>query len=237
MKQYSFNLPKHTVETFQKMFPERHRARTIRKYFNQKDLTLDAILNDDKQVDMVVHPFWLYDSTSGIIDDTAKKMGLNKSIIMRQALNDIINTFKPINPEDYIFRTFIVKKGTKDLLEKYVSGNERNEIVEDFILDQYRPNKALEEIKKSPGNTEQITFTLHKDAYERLDNFKEDLNEKGISRTKLLRDALDQLINTLEKNQKDTIKEKLEQTFYEYKEAADPLEVKETLVSYLSDLE
>jgi excinuclease UvrABC nuclease subunit len=130
--------------------------------------------------------------------------------------------------------SFYFEKGTKDVLEQFVTFRNRNTVIERFILEEYKPSHNRASILDKPNEPESMRISISAEAFLKLDHYVKEIQTKGISRTALMRDVVEQLITKLSKTDaRQLIAEKrLQKALSEYKNVFGQEELKERLEQY-----
>ncbi|MFB4165626.1 hypothetical protein ACE1TI_17960 [Alteribacillus sp. JSM 102045] len=155
----------------------------------------------------------------------AKARGYNKanrSLIMRHVLAQFLKQLDEKSQESTkrIRRIpFYFQEGTSETLYHYISASDRNPMINQFILDEYKPSNDTNKLRTRPTKTERFTVALEEESIQRMDQFVEEIGVKGVTRTALMRDAVDQLIESLSTStsNKIIVEQRLEASITEYK--------------------
>lgn len=248
MKQVSFSLFDGQAAIFRKRVQPSIQSKMLRKYIlsdyklpsNLEDLSQEP---DKKQ--LKVEKFYFDDNTNLHLDELvnrvkAKGFKANRSSLMRDIMKQIIENLKTneqVSPtkRELKHSSFYFEKGTKDSLEQLISFRDRNAVIEHFILEEYTPSHEYSIIMEKPLDVESMRISINKEAFNRLDQFVNELGTKKITRTSLMRDVVKQLITKLSHtdSRKIIVEKKLDAAIVEFEKVFGSELLKEKLESYI----
>jgi metal-responsive CopG/Arc/MetJ family transcriptional regulator len=190
----------------------------------EKQQTIPIILTEDafRRLDQLVNE---------VSKDGFK---VNRSSVMRNIVKSATKYFEetPVKIErKNMFRSFHVKKGTKERLDKFINKNVRGQFIEKFILEEYVPSKNL--LKEAPEEVESLPINMDEKAFKKLDSFK----SGKINRTVLMRDAIEQFIMKMEKemDSEQSIEKQVYQYIDELKNKVGDDKAREMIIKYLDE--
>lgn len=243
MKRYSFNFEKQQLEQFNKIMASGKRSRVIRDYILEEyHLPEDIGQLAEVPAETLVYPFLLTEKASDMLDyfvEQAHQKGfvdVNRSSIMREVLIQVLSK-QGNTPQKRMLKkaTFLLEKGTLDLLDQYIDFNDRLPTIEKFILEDYQPPiENLEQLKVRPKESEKYRVDMDTVAMDKLDQVVNQVNIKGVKRTAVMRDVIHQFLKKLSQQQPNEIllERQLKQTIEQYNEVAGPEKVKEVIEKY-----
>jgi len=173
----------------------------------------------------------------------------NRSLIIRHLIDDLINRLN--NKQIKITELYTKSKSeskrkralpvvlekkinyTLDLLTQY---KERNTAIEDFILEKYIPS-PIEVLQEKPKNPEFLHIYISEKAFHLLDYYVGKYQNKGVSRSAIMRDVVNQLIDFISnESQSKKIDDLLNNALEEYRKVYGNMRLKNKLLNYLNNL-
>jgi len=246
MKSYSFVLSANDLKAFKERVPKNERQRFVREFikndYSLSHKNLSVIQTSPKP--FVSFPFYLPDDVMNRMDRAiveARNNGfeINRSAVMRDIINQINRSIIPgdILERRAKERPFIVEESDLKQLNDFVGPREKNQAIEDFILNEYIPTRDQSILRLKPTEKKQWKVRMREEAFHKLDTMVGHIHEPGITRTSLLRDALKQLLVKLSKTspKEQFLDQQLKQVIDEYRSVADPETIREKVGKYLFD--
>jgi metal-responsive CopG/Arc/MetJ family transcriptional regulator len=228
------------------LIDENKYSKIIRSFFHgQYELPKDiGELSTFQKTNTAFEPIRLDEDTIRLLDEYVKRVKgqggkANRSLIMRHAFSKLLKHLKEKEGFASTQRkriSFYFQKGTGETLYRYISHADRNTIINQFVLQEYRPSSDTATLRKRPRETETFSIEMQKEAFDRLDQYVEEIGVKGVTRTALMRDAVAQLLNKLGKapSHKIIIENRLESAIRDYRETFGSSELREKLREYLT---
>lgn len=211
MKRVSFSLFPGQAEDYKSIVDTSLQSRILRNYIlNEYQLPSDlSIINKGNKQGLQAHPFRFDTHTDQKLNELVKKVRdagfkANRSSLMRHIMKQLINKLNQQNNSGPIDReirhsSFYFEKGTKEVLEKYIPFRDRNMSIERFILADYKPRVQHSVLYEKPEEPETMRISMSKEAFNKLDRLVTEIKIKGVTRTALMRDVVEQLISRLSK--------------------------------------
>lgn len=216
----SFNLREGQKQELQKYINERKTSRIIRKFIKEEYVLPDKnrlIQACDTNFDNEVWPFLLDNESLGKMDKLVievesilitkfAKIGRygGRSLLMRDIIDQLITRYKenPVPDSEFKRTTFRVAKGTREKLDNYIPQKHKNDVVIDFILDDYIPSSDDPTYFRNQliNGSELFYLTAPLEVYNRLEELVKKNGTNKINASNLFRDALEQLILDLTAN-------------------------------------
>lgn len=244
MKRVSFSLFPGQGESYKSLVHPSMQSRILRYYIlNEYQLPKDLeIINQGEKKDLETQPFRFDEYTDRRLNllvkevrDTGHKA--NRSSLMRHIMAQLIDKLKKkgsAKDRELKHSSFYFEKGTREVLERFVSFRDRNAVIERFILEEFQPRDHI--LFEKPEEAESMRVSMSAEAFDKLDENVEKFKKEGlnVSRTALMRDAVEQLIGKLSKTdaRKLVVETKLQHALREYAETFGPNELKERLGEY-----
>ncbi|MFJ7954180.1 ribbon-helix-helix protein, CopG family [Lysinibacillus sp. NPDC096418] len=237
MKQYPFYVEKSQLDEFTSLVPSFRRSKFIREFLKSD---FQGVINppEDSVGEESVF-FYLDDKAIGKIDQIVKRFNSNRSAVMREILNSIIEKHRnqPVEYTKGLTRSFTVAPGTLEQLKLYIAHGERDNMIEEFLLDVYNGpiKKSVSELKSRPkGGTESLIVTLSTESYEKLEHIAVELGNK-VKRSHIFKDCIEQFVFTLqdENPQRLELERQLETTIEGLKGFVNQVEIRESVEKYL----
>lgn len=252
MKQVSFSLFDGQAATFKNMVDPSIQSKMLRKFI-LSDYKLPSNLEDlSKEPDKIqlkIEKFYFDDNTNLRLNELVNRVKeegfkANRSSLMRDIMKQMIANLKTneqVSPtkRELKHSSFYFEKGTKDILEQLISFRDRNAVIERFILEEYKPSHDLSLFLEKPLEVESMRVSIDKEAFNRLDQFVDEIGVKKITRTSLMRDVIMQLITKLSHTdaRKVIVEKKLNAAIAEFEEVFGHEVLKEKLGSYKINLQ
>ncbi|SFQ86565.1 hypothetical protein [Priestia endophytica] len=255
MKQVSFSVSPNQVKKFKSLVDPTLQSKVLRNYIlNEYELPEDlSIINKGDKQGLKPEKFHFNEYADERVNELVKQVRssgyvANRSSLMRHALNQLIEKLTTDNgesvyPADREVRhlNFYFEKGTKDVLSEVVTLKDRNATIERFILQEYKPNDHTGEALDKPLEAEQMRVSIDSEAIEKLDKYVDEIKSnskeeiKGVNRTALMRDVVNQLINKLSHAdaRKLVAKKRLDRALDQYEEAFGYKVLREHLTQYI----
>lgn len=208
-KLVSFSLEKDVYEKVQNKTGSRRLAKTLRNFIaNQYELSDRTILLDGTKGDKV-QPIRLDDNTIELLDQWVTKIGdeCNRSVIMRDVFKQLLNFLEKQNiavAKERKHSTFYFEKGTRSILEQFISSRDRDSTIELFFLNEYRLPKQIGVLEEKPIEPESIRINMDATSFQKLQDMVDKIGRDSISKTSIMRDVVKQLI---EKNTSGNLNE------------------------------
>jgi hypothetical protein len=251
MKQVSFSLFPEQAKSFKALVEPSLQSKILRHYvLNEYHLPDDlSIFNQGNKKGLKPEKFLFDEYSDEKLNELVKMVRdagytANRSSIMRHVINQLIKKLE--NQDDSLPRerevrhsSFYFEKGTKEVLEQFVTFRNRNAVIERFILEEYKPTLNKAALLEKPEDPESMRIGIAAAAIHKLDEYVKEIHTTGISRTSLMRDVVDQLIEKLSNTDaRQLIAEKrLQKALYEYESVFGNEELKERLEMYKANKE
>lgn len=248
MKQVSFSLYAGQVATVKNMVNSSIQSKTLRNFIlNDYKLPSnleDLLKSESDKAELKIEKFYFDDNTNLHLDELVKRVKakgfkVNRSSLMRDIMKHMIENLKSSkqsisHKRELKHSSFYFEKGTKNTLEQLISFRDRNAVIERFILEEYKPSPGYSIILEKPLDVESMRISIDKEAFNRLDQFVNELGTKKITRTSLMRDVVKQLITKLSQTdaRKVIVEKKLDAAIVEYEKVFGTELLKEKLESY-----
>ncbi|MGZ9869588.1 hypothetical protein ACU3L3_14310 [Priestia endophytica] len=255
MKQVSFSVSPNQVKKFKSLVDPTLQSKVLRNYIlNEYELPSDlSIFNKGDKQGLKPEKFHFDEYAHERVNELVKQVRstghvANRSSLMRHALNQLIEKLttdkgESVYPSDREVRhlNFYFEKGTKDVLSEVVILKDRNATIERFILEEYKPNDNTREALDKPLEAEQMRVSIASEAIEKLDKYVDEIKSnsreeiKGVNRTALMRDVVNQLINKLSHAdaRKLVAKRRLDRALDQYEEVFGYEVLREHLTQYI----
>lgn len=245
MKRVSFSLFPGQGESYKSLVDPSMQSRILRYYIlNEYQLPKDlGIINQGEKKGLETQPFRFDEYTDRRLNLLVKEVRdagykANRSSLMRHIMAQLIDKLKKkgsAKNRELKHSSFYFEKGTREVLERFVSFRDRNAVIERFILEEFHP-KVDNALFEKPEEAESMRVSMSAEAFDKLDENVEKFKKEGlnVSRTALMRDAVEQLIGKLSKTdaRKLVVETKLQHALQEYAETFGPNELKERLGQY-----
>lgn len=247
MKQVSFSLLPRQAGTYKSLVDSSMQSKILRNYILHEYQLPEqlSIINEGDKKGLKLEKFLFDEPTNIRLNELVKyvrKNGyiVNRSSLMRHILSQLITNLKKnstIPPKERAVRplNFYFKKGTKEVLEQFVSFRNRNAVIERFILEDYKPSDVQHLLDK-PKELEQMRIGVDRTAIEKLDEFVENIAQKGVTRTALMRDVVEKIIAKLSNTdtRKLIAETRLQNALFEYEQAFGKDVLREQLYKYVT---
>ncbi|MDQ0271139.1 hypothetical protein [Cytobacillus purgationiresistens] len=209
MKQVSFSLFPGQAEAFKSKVDPSVQSKILRNYvLNDYQLPGDlSIINEGDKKGLKPEKFHFDENTDARLNELVKIVReagykANRSSLMRHIMIQLLEKLKNQNdslPKKREVRhsSFYFEKGTKDVLEQFIPFRDRNAAIERFILEEYKPSHKRDFLLDKPEEVESMRIGITVEAFRKLDGYVEEIQTKGITRTALMRDVVEQLIGKL----------------------------------------
>ncbi|OHR74079.1 hypothetical protein [Bacillus sp. UMB0893] len=209
MKRVSFSLFPGQAETYKSIVDSSVRSKILRNYvLNEYQLPSDLkIINEGEKKGLKPEPFLFDENTNDRLNELVKNVReagykANRSSLMRHIMNQLINKLQKQNnslPKKREIRhsSFYFEKGTREVLEQFVPFRDRNAAIEIYILEEYTPSHDHALLLDKPEEPEPMRIGMAAEAFRKLDGYVKEIHSKGITRTALMRDVVEQLIGKL----------------------------------------
>lgn len=246
MKQVSFSLFPGQAKAFKSLVDSSVQSKVLRNYvLNEYQLPNDlSIINEGEKKGLKPEKFLFDEHTDDRINELVKNVReagykANRSSLMRHIMAELIEKLK--NEEDSTPKkreirhsSFYFEKGTKEVLEQFIPFRDRNLAIERFILEDYKPRADMSFLLEKPEDVEPMRISLDSEAFQKLDYYVNKIQTKGISRTALMRDVVEQLITKLSKTdaRKLIVEKRLQNALHEYEHTFGANSLKERLEEY-----
>jgi hypothetical protein len=246
MKQVSFSLFPEQAKSFKSLVEPSVQSKILRLYvLNEYQLPDDlSVINEGDKKGLKPEKLLFDEYSDEKLNELVKTVRAagytaNRSSIMRNVINQLIKRLEKqddslLKEREVRHSSFYFEKGTKDVLEQFVHFRGRNAAIELFILNEYKPSPNKTYLLDKPDDPESMRIGISAAALHKLDEFVDEINTKGITRTSLMRDVVEQLIGKLSRTDaRQLIAEKrLQKALYEYESAFGKEELKERLEEY-----
>lgn len=254
------NLTKATLNKINEYIPPSRRSKLLSDYIlhdmyklpNDKE-GVESIIEWPEGEEMVIQPIFFSEASAhkidGLLSDLNslvsryqfKGVNLGRSMLIRAITKDFAEYVKqnPIEDPETQFLVVQMPKGTKDRLSKHIDKMERSSTLNQFIMNDYKPNKSAKELKRRlPDDREILSLILDVDTTLKYVNEIADDYGFNVKKTHIIRDAIFQLIDCLEAEQpkKHSLESKLSRTLEELAKHADPDEIRELLEKYQNEV-
>ncbi|WP_332633145.1 hypothetical protein [Halalkalibacter flavus] len=251
MKQVSFSLFLGQAEAFKSKVDSSVQSKILRNYvLNDYQLPGElSIINEGDKKGLKPEKFHFDENTDARLNELVKIVReagykANRSSLMRHIMNQLLEKLKNQNdslPKKREVRhsSFYFEKGTKDVLEQFIPFRDRNAAIERFILEEYKPIYDKAVLLDKPEESESMRVSMSADAFEKLNRYVDEISTKGVTRTALMRDVVEQLISKLSNaDARKLIAEvRLQHALREYEEAFDGDVLRERLSQYRAEKE
>lgn len=209
MKQVSFSLFPGQAEAFKSKVDPSVQSKILRNYvLNDYQLPDDlSIINEGDKKGLKPEKFHFDENTDTRLNElvkTVREAGYkaNRSSLMRHIMKNLLEKLEKqddLLPKEREIRhsSFYFEKGTKEVLEQFIPFRDRNAAIERFILEEYKPNHNRANFLDKPEEPESMRISIAAKAFNKLDKYVKDIHTQGITRTALMRDAVEQLIGKL----------------------------------------
>lgn len=232
-RRVSFSLFPGQAENYKSLVDSSLQSRILRNYIlNEYELPTDlGIINKGEKKGLKAEPFRFDEHTDMKLNELVKQVReagfkANRSSLMRHIMEQLINKLRQQNdstPKDREIRhsSFYFEKGTREVLEKYIPFRDRNANIERFILEEYHPRSRNPILFDKPEDPESMRISISVAAFNKLDQYVDEIKIKGVTRTALMRDVVEQLISKLSKKdaRKLIAEARLQHALNEYEEA------------------
>lgn len=210
MKQVSFSLFPEQAKIYKSLVHSSTQSKLIRNYL-LTDYQLPerlASINDGDRKGVKPEKFVFDEHADRRLNDLVKTVRdsgyrTNRSSIMRLLINELIQKLRSPEEENLAkvrgihHSNFDFEIGTKELLETYVPFRDHNATIERYILETYVPTCKRESLLDEPDEVEIWSIGMAGAAFDRLDDFVNEVPTTGISCFALMRDVVMQLISQL----------------------------------------
>lgn len=246
MKQVSFSLFPGQAQSFKSLVEPSVQSKVLRDYvLNDYHLPDDlSVFNQGQKKGLKPEKFLFDEYSDEKLNELVRMVRdagytANRSSVMRDVLNQLIKELE--KQDDSLLRnrevkhsSFYFEKGTKEVLEQFVTFRNRNAVIERFILEEYKPSHNKAALLEKPEDPESMRVSISAAALHKLDQYVSDLNTVGISRTSLMRDVVEQLIGKLSSTdaRKLMAEKRLQKALYEYESAFGSERLRERLEEY-----
>lgn len=209
MKQVSFSLFLGQAEAFKSKVDPSVQSKTLRNYvLNDYQLPGDlSIINEGNKKGLKPEKFLFDENSDARLNELVKIVReagykANRSSLMRHIMKQLLEKLEKQNdslPKQREIRhsSFYFEKGTKDVLEQLILFRDRNAAIERFILEDYKPSHNRAFLLEKPEEVESMRIGVAVEAFRKLDGYVKEIQTKGITRTALMRDVVEQLIGKL----------------------------------------
>ncbi|PPA68674.1 hypothetical protein [Jeotgalibacillus proteolyticus] len=209
MKRVSFSLVPGQVEQYKALVDASLQSRILRNYIlNEYQLPEDLRdINIGDRQGLKPLPFHFDEFTDERVNELVKhiqKHGCkaNRSTLMSHILTQLIQKLSLQSqglPKDRVMRhsSFYFERGTRELIEKFIPFRDRNAMIERFILEDYQPRKQNPILFDKPVEPEAMRISIAAEAFDKLDQKVSEIGTKAVTRTSLMRDVIEQLIEKL----------------------------------------
>lgn len=246
MKRVSFSLYPGQAKEYKAMVDDALQSRIIRNFIkNDYILPEDlSVINKGEKQGLEVSPFRFDEWTDEKLNSLVKQVRdagfkANRSSLMRHILEQLIHKLKQQNGETAKDRelrhsSFYFEEGTKNLLEQYIPFRDRNAVIERFVLDEYKPRINRSILYEKPDQPESMRISMSGKAFDKLDRYVKEIKSKGVNRSSLMRDVVDQIISKLSNSDAQglIVETRLKQAIEEYKRMFGEELLRETLSTY-----
>lgn len=241
MEIYSFSLPPELLVEFNKVIPPYRGKKIFRNFLLNEYQLPENIAELLKEDNVEIQPYRMTDEEIDKINDLINQSALkgirvNRSVIMRSVIKEIINKYKasPIIISEQKAQRFKVPVGTISSLNKLLGSNaNRTFELSSFIMEDYVPSNVFPSVR----NEQQEDLFLQTDieVFEKLDDYAAEYNFKRGGRAKIFRDSVIQFIKTLENGspKKAQLDQKIKRVIEEYKQIENIDSIKENIEKYL----
>ena len=249
MKQVSFSLFPGQAEVYKSLVDSSVQSKILRNYvLNEYQLPDElSIINEGDKKGLKPEKFLFDEHTDDRLNELVKSVReagykANRSSLMRHIMNQLHEKLKKQDdslPKQREIRhsMFYFEKGTKEVLEQFVPFRDRNAVIERFILEEYEPTDNQAILLEKPEEPEQVRISIDADAFDKLDRYVDQIKTKGITRTALMRDVVNQLIGKLSKSdaRKLIAEKRLQNALQEFKNTFGNEVLRERLEEYRED--
>lgn len=246
MKQVSFSLFPEQAKSFKSLVEPSIQSKILRNYvLNEYQLPEDlSIFNKGDKKGLKPEKFLFDEYSDERLNELVKMIRsagftANRSSIMRHLINQLITKLEKeddsfLKDREIHHSSFYFEKGTKDVLEQFVTFRNRNAVIERFILEEYKPSQNKASLLDKPNEPDSVRIGIAAAAIDKLDQYVKEINTTGISRTALMRDVVEQLITKLSKTdaRKLIVEKKLENALREFEQTHGTNILKERLEEY-----
>ncbi|GIN14636.1 hypothetical protein J26TS2_45030 [Shouchella clausii] len=245
MKRVSFSLFPGQGETYKSLVDPSMQSRILRYYIlNEYQLPKDlGEIHEGEKKDLETQPFRFDEYTDRRLNVLVKEIRdagykANRSSLMRHIMAQLIDKLKKkgsAKDRELKHSSFYFEKGTREVLDRFVSFRDRNAVIERFVLEEFRP-KADNALFEKPEEPESMRISMSVQAFDKLDECVGKFKEKGVKvkRTALMRQVVEQLIGKLSKTdgRKLVAEAKLQHALREYVETFGHDKLKEQIDQY-----
>jgi hypothetical protein len=204
MKRVSFSLFPGQAEEYKALVDSSLQSRILRNYIlNDYKLPRElSIINQGEKKGLKPVPFRFdvySDKKLNELVQNVREAGYtaNRSSLMRHIMEQLISKLKHQNgakEREIRHSSFYFEKGIKEVLDHYVLFRDRNATIERFIIEEYIPRVRDLMLYEKPEEPESMRISMSADAFKKLDRYVDEIDVKGLTRTALMRDVVDQLI-------------------------------------------
>ncbi|MCM3571313.1 hypothetical protein [Neobacillus mesonae] len=209
MKQVSFSLLPGQAAAFKSKVVPAVQSKILRNYvLNDYRLPDDlSTINEGNKKGLKPEKFHFDEYSDARLNELVKIVReagytANRSSLMRHIMKQLLEKLEKQDasfPKQREIRhsSFYFERGTKDVLEQFTPFRDRNAAIERFILEEYKPSNNLNDLLDKPEEVESMRISVTVEAFRKLDRYVEEIQTKGITRTALMRDVVEQLIGKL----------------------------------------
>ncbi|MBM7580818.1 hypothetical protein [Jeotgalibacillus terrae] len=209
MKRVSFSLSPEQTKQYKSLVEASLQSRILRNYtLNEYRLPDDlSVYHANARSGLKPFPFHFDEFTDERINalvTLVREQGfkVNRSSLMSHILDELIEKLSHQAEDlpkarDIRHSSFYFERGTREVIERLIPFRDRNSTIERFIIEEYQPRQTHSVLFEKPVDPESFRVSIAADAFNKLDRFVNETEVKGLTRTALMRDVIEQLIAKL----------------------------------------